>query len=763
MYVEGMRFLMSVLIAIGCATTLDAQQLRVRVLTSAGEPVAGATISLLRASENIAARTGTTDPAGQVFFGDVAIGSYLVRADIIGFASVQTRIVLQRDTMIDLRLRETPVQIDAITARGERARSRFEDEAGATVRELSRAELKLIPGFAEADVMRAVEALPGVVTTSDFSSAFNVRGGSADQNLILLDGVPIYNPFHLGGVFSVFNSDMVDHAQLLAGGFPAQYGGRVSSVLNVVSDAGDGEFDVRGGVSVLATRVSVGGSIADLDNSRIRVGVRRSYFDQLLKPFFDFPYHLTDAQLVGEVWASSRDRIGITGYIGEDVLELAGSDSFPLKVDWQWGNAVAGLRWTHSMRNAGLLDARLSYSRFSTKMVFPDFGDTHLNSQIEHLLLRADGAWPVGEHEVRAGVETNKLWYDNLAESGGTVFGGANKHGWSHGTYAQGAWRVRRDLLVETGLRADLWQSDDGSTLLFSPRIALKQFVFNGSAAFKIAGGRYTQFMHSLRDEEFPIGIDVWVLSGTRAPQVRSDQVQAGFEWFGDNWSAAIESYWRRFDGVATNNFAQDPNDVTDDILAGDGLSYGADAVIRKEKGSVTGFATLSWVKATREFPDFLTGEAEPPMVEYPPIFDRRVEMDLVLRFPFFRKWEGGLRFNFGTGLPYTRPIGSYLLFGYEIETGKKIHDLHPDSAVLAVLLGNRNAERYPNYHRLDLSVRKTFTKKWGTITPHLDVLNVYNRKNVLFYFYQYDKDPPVRSGISMFPFLPTIGLEVVF
>jgi hypothetical protein len=589
-----------------------------------------------------------------------------------------------------------------------------------------------------------------------------VRGGSADQNLILLDGIPIYNPFHLGGIFSVFNTDMVERAELLAGGFPAQYGGRVSSVLNVVTDAGDGDLDVRAGISALATRVSVGGRIPGIEDSRIRVGVRRSYFDQLLKPFLDFPYHLTDAQLVGEVWANSTNRIGITAYVGEDVLNLTGADSFPLKVAWNWGNGIAGARWTRSIARGGTLDVRSSYSHFSTELTFPDFGDTYLASSIDHALVRADLAWPVKGHEVRVGAESNRMWYDNTAESGGTVFGAAAERGWEHAAYLQGTWRAS-STLIETGLRADVWSADQGTNVLWSPRLAVKHFIMNGDAAIKIAGGRYTQFVHSLRDEELPVGLDVWVLSGLRAPQVRSNQVQTGIEWFGKDWYAAVESYWRRFEGVATNNFAQDPNDPFDDLLAGDGVSYGADAVLRRDRGNVTGFVTLSWLKAEREFPDFLTGDENPPTIAYPPIFDRRVEVDLVLRFPFIRKWQGGLRWNFGSGLPYTRPLGSYLMYEYHIDGNHKVLDEAPDSSLLAVLLGQRNAARYPDYHRLDVSFRKTFQKKWGTLTPHVDILNVYNRKNVLFYFYEFQKSPPVRSGISMFPFLPTVGVELVF
>lgn len=741
------------------------QTLFLRVTSPGGEALPGVAISLYSADGDSLLRLTQTVADGRLTLANLSPGTYQVRAELIGYETTRLRVQLPARPpahTYEIRMRERPIPIDAVTAQGERARTRFQEEAGLTVRELTRVELKLIPGLAEADVMRAVEALPGVVTTSDFSSAFNVRGGSADQNLILLDGIPIYNPFHLGGVFSVFNTDMVERAELLAGGFPAQYGGRVSSVLNVVSDAGERELDVRAGVSVLATRVSVGGSIPGIESSRIRVGVRRSYFDQLLKPFLDFPYHLSDAQLVGEVFINPRNRIGITAYIGEDVLELAGADSFPLKVDWKWGNAIVGTRWTRTFGRASTLDVRSSFSRFSTELTFPDFGDTYLASNIDHALLRADVAVPLGNHELRSGFESNRLRYNNTAESGGTSFGAADEAGWGHAGYLQTSWRAG-STLIETGLRADVWSADQGTSVLWSPRLAVKRFIMDGDAALKIAGGRYTQFVHSLRDEEFPVGLDVWVLSGLRAPQVRSNQVQAGFEWFGQNWYAAVESYFRHFDGVATNNFAQDPNNEFDDLLAGQGTSYGADAVIRKERGAVSGFVTLSWLKAEREFPDFITGEADPPTIAYPPIFDRRVEVDLVLRFPLPKTWQGGLRWNFGSGLPYTRPVGSYLMYEYHIQGNHKALDEAPDSAMLAVLLGQRNAARYPSYHRLDVSMRKTFTKSWGTLTPHIDILNVYNRKNVLFYFYEYQKSPPVRSGISMFPFLPTVGVELVF
>jgi hypothetical protein len=611
--------------------------------------------------------------------------------------------------------------------------------------------------------------LPGVVNTSDFSSAFNVRGGSADENLITIDGFPIFNPFHLGGLFSVFNSDLVSRAELSAGGFPAQYSGRVSSVLNVESDPGARGFDVRGGVSLLATRLAVGADLPDgaanalgFRTGRARLSVRRSYFDQLFRPFFDFPYHLTDVQGYAELWSRGGNRLSFTGYTGRDILDFVGVDSFPLKIRWDWGNDLAGLRWLqHSGRV--VIDARAGFSRFQTALAFPEFGDTRFRSQIRQGFLKADLEIPTGAAlELRTGAELDRFSYHNLAESGGTVFRRGNDVSYQAGGYAQASWRPSPRWLVEAGARFDSWSSSRDYSVV-QPRLALKHFL-DANTALKLALGRYGQFVHSLRDEELPVGIDIWVTSGERAPRLVSDQVQGGLELFRGSWYGALEGYYRNFAGVAANNIADDPNRSDDDLLTGDGVSYGGDLIVRKDAGRVRGFISITWLKAERTFPDFTSGIDPAPVVTYAPVFDRRLDIDLVLRTTLPRAWELGARLNYGSGLPYTKPDGAYLFYEYHlVNRGRRLISDEPDSARTAILLGPRNGARYPAYHRLDISLRKTMQRSWGQLTPYIDVLNVLNRKNVLFYFYEYNQNPPIRSGVSMFPLLPTLGLEVVF
>lgn len=770
----GLRHLVAAIAWLCLPATVQAQGTVQVLVRGGGAVLADAAVRLRSLPDSSLTFAATTNDAGIALFATVADGRYELTVQRLGYGTERRELTVA-DTgsvRVSVVLRETAVGLPGILVESERRRARYEESAGATVIELTQGDLKLLPAFGEPDVLRAVEVLPGVVSTSDFSSSFNVRGGSADQNLILLDGIPVYNPFHLGGLFSVFNADMVERSELLAGGFPAQYGGRVSSVLSVESQAAGTGTDVQSGVSVLAARAAVGVDVPDdvlrlagLQSGRVRMSARRSYFDQLLRPFFDFPYHLTDVQLFGEAWSEGGTRLTLTGYTGRDVLDLAGSESFPLKVRWGWGNDLLGAGLSLPLGYGRVLDLRAGHTRFETDIVFPEFGDTEFSSRIDQSLLRAELGGRRGGMQWRVGGAADRIDYHNLARSGGTVFGEASDQGWMTGVFAQqsvrlGAW------LVETGLRADTWlPASTGSRTVLQPRVGVKRFLgAAGDVAVKAAAGRYAQFVHSLRDEELPLGIDVWVLSGLRAPVTVSEQAQLGIEAFlGSGWFVGVESYYRRFDGVVATNTAENPDVPEDDLLRGTGTSWGADLQLRRDAGMIRPALAVSLLKATREYADIGVDPEDPPTLAYPPVYDRRLDVDLVVQAMLPRNWQLGVRWNLGTGLPYTRPVGAYLSYDYSLRRGRWHSPLDMADTTMAVVLGPRNAERYPVYHRLDAGIRKTFRKEWGSMTPFIDVLNVYNRRNVLFYFYEYDRSPPIRSGVSMFPVLPTVGLEVRF
>jgi len=773
--VGALRTAIGALAVLAAAGPLAGQSSEIRgtVTAAAGGALATAEVQLRPVADTALLAAAETGGNGEFRFARLRAGRYRLRVELLGYWPADTTVAAAGVLEVSVVLRERAIDLPSLQVEAERTRARFEERAGATVTGLRSDQLKLVPGLAEADVLRAVEVLPGVVSTSDYSSAFNVRGGSADQNLILLDGFPVFNPFHLGGLFSVFNADMVGRADLLSGGFPAEYGGRVSSVLAIESETGPGGLHGDAGMSLLAARLAAGTSLPretarhlGLKSARGRLSVRRSYFDQVLRPVFAFPYHLTDLQGFGEAWTAGGTRWLFTGYSGRDVLNLTGLRDFPLQVRWNWGNDVAGIGVTRPLAGGGTLDGRLGYSRFATAIRFPEFQDTDFRSEVSHLLLRSDLSLPLGAAGgAKLGLETGRLAFENLAMTGGTAFRRARDAGWLLGGYLEANARSG-DWLLEAGARLDRWAPESrGPMVALAPRLALKRFLGNGDFALKLAAGRYTQFLHSLRDEEFPLGIDVWELSGARAPVVVSDQVQAGIEGFvAGDWQLALEGYYRRFDGVTTNNAADDPNDPTDDLAAGTGRSYGGDLLLRHEAGRVRPMLSVSWLRAQRTFPDLLSGEQPPRPLTYPPVFDRRLDLDLTVTTEVGRGVEVGGRFNFGTGLPYTRAVGAYVYESFQpLDGTRQPSSIGGDSAGLAVALGPRNAERYPAYLRLDVSVRKVYAKHWGTMTPYLDVLNVTNRRNVLFYFYEYDRTPATRSGISMFPLLPSFGLEVKF
>jgi len=752
-----------------------------RVRDEEGVAVFRASVVLVR--NGTAVSGSDTDRLGSFRISGVDAGAYTVLVQGLGYTEYSEEMVIgpTETVELDLRLQRSALQIEGISVQAERSRqrARFEQVGGATIRDLDLADVRIMPSLAEPDPVRAVEVLPGVVSTSDFSAAFHVRGGSADQNLILLDGMPIFSPFHLGGIFSVFNADMIDRVELHSGGFPAEHGGRVSSVLQIESDAGDGDFSVDAAVSLLAARAAVGGrfgtSIAGalgFESLRYRVSGRRSYIDLFVN---QIPYHLTDFQTIVEGWTTGGDRFTLTAYTGRDVLNLTDLDDedFPLRINWDWGNDAFGARWTHPRRGGGSLDVRANFSRFLTGLTFPDFADTRLNSRIKQGQFRVDlDTRPTDRLAIQVGTSAELLSYSNFFSTGGTEFGSGAGDGFLLGTYVQTRWSPSR-WLVELGIRADGYSPDPGDGVLkIAPRLAVKRFLSGGSLAVKAAVGRYTQFMHSLRDEELPIGLDFWVLAGERAPPTISDQIQVGIEGFyGIDWFWSVEGYLRSFDGVVAFNNAQDPNDDLDDILSGEGLSYGVDLMVRKETGTVTGWLAVSFLRADRTFPDPLSplqGEQE---ISFSPIFDRRVDMDLVLRYPGPWGWEGGIRWNLGTGIPYTDVRGTFQYYEPRyvedrglVWSGAPGPDADPDDeGNFGVVLGDRNSARYPVYHRLDVSFRRVFDKSWGTLTPYVNLLNVYNQRNVLFYFFEYQQSPPVRSGVSMFPVLPTFGLEVRF
>ena len=762
--------------------------IRGRVRSEVAIPLEDATALLRPAGDSATQRAALTDRLGYFTFHNLAAGDYVLTVGRIGYGAHNQQVTVTPGGVVEVgvALAEQAVPVEGIQVDGlsNRNRIRFQESASGLPMEMDRSRVRSMPGAVEADPVRTVDALPGVTRVSEIGASFNVRGGSADQNLILLDGVPIFNPFHMLGIFSVFNADMVKRTELRSGGFAPEYGGRASSVLLVESDLGDGKFGVDTGLSLLTSRLSVSGGLPEevrdgfgLASARWRISGRRSYADILANPVLranleaDFPYYLRDRQFGFEAWTRGGSRLGITYYSGTDAFNLTAFERLDRSdradeelhsdqdVTWGWGNRALGFSWTRPGSNGGSLDIHGSYSRFEGDFNLSEFASPVLETAIRRFSLGADlerrptatFRWKSGlalEYLRTSDYSTGEL--ESLVRSG-------RSSGLGTSAYSQFNWSPNRQWLMEGGLRLDHWRDLGAST---SPRIAVKRFLGDGRWAVRLAAGRYVQFLQSVRDESLPIALDSWVLAGDGASPVVSRQFGGGVEGFfgaDDQWFASAVGYHRAYEGLAARNWADDPAVRSDDFLSGNGKSYGAEVLLRRQKAATTGWLSVSLLKATRKFPETAGGLDPSPVIEYPPAFDRRMEVDLVLQRRLPWGLDGGLRWSFGTGLPHTRYVS------YSVNP-RRIIDLRPGGGREQVVwLGPKNGDRLPVHHRLDMSLRKVIRKRWGLVTPYLNVLNVYNRKNVVFYDYSSYSGQPGRRGLSLVPILPTFGVEVSF
>ena len=762
-------------------------EVRGRVQDGVGEPVAAARVALRKDRES-----GGDDPLARAVAGSdgrfrmdgLEPGRYRVEAQAVGFRTGKAEVEVEPGTAPDpitVELKPEPLAIEgvAVGGAGPVAKPITGMQARTTPLELNADAIRAIPAAGEPDPLRAVETLPGVLATSDLAGSFNVRGGSADQNRILLDGIPIYGPFHLGGLFSVFNADLVDRTVLHAGDVPPRYQGGIASVLQVESDAGPGELGVDGGVSLLSTRAAVSGGLPSDAGRRLglrelnwRASVRRSYLDQVAAPVMEIPYRFHDVQAVMEARTDGDGTLTLVGYLGGDRLDMEGMDreDARLRTDWDWGNRLVGGTWRRPV-GSGHLEVRSGYTRFATGMGFLDYEDTDFGSRIQHTLVRTDyqrglgGGWSMevglaaDGKASEAHAETG--FHEFLARSGrGRLVGGHGTLRWTR----PGAWAV------EAGGRLDRWSPSPGPAHWEpAPRGAVKRFFASGRGAITLSAGRHGQFHHALRDEDLPLAMDFWMLAGESAPPQRALQAGLGIEGAPlSGWFASLEGYARPTEGVATFNPVADPGAPDDNLLAGRGTARGLDALVRRDIGRLQGTLAVSWLRADRTFTDPRIEGDHARHRSHPPPFDRRLDVDLNLRFPLMAGWTGSLRWHVGTGLPYTRPEGSHLyLTPRQSRAGRWVWPGDPEVEAgygnRAVVMGDRNAARYPTYHRLDVGLRRTFQRSWGEVSASLEVLNLYDRRNVLFYFYDFGENPPVRSGFSMVPFLPAAGMEVRF
>ncbi|MDB4883521.1 MAG: TonB-dependent receptor plug [Gemmatimonadetes bacterium] len=720
-------------------------------------------------------RGALTDEQGRFTIPDLAPGEYLLRTRALSYRQVELTVVVRAGatSMVALRLASTPFTLGAVRARARPPeRDRFELSPNVGTVSLTPSAMSGVPALGEPDVLRTVQLLPGVNARNDFSSGYNVRGGESDQNLILLDGYPIYNPFHLGGLFSTFLDETVGEIELLTGGFGASHGGRLSSVLDVRS-AEPSRPGLHGSaaVSLLASSVAVGSASKDGRGSWMLSG-RRTYADKLVSALSDrtFPYHFSDAQLHAvRAFGSGNARVELTAYAGSDVLDgdftqfgdssRAGGGEF----GFTWSNQVAGVTvrdvWREHARLPlfGAADSvgaeqRVSISRFATAL---DLGGGALGLTNSVNELRASGAvhWHRRAHERRLGYEVSRygIDYDVGSPAAGTQIYALRQQPNAEALYYQESWRPTHKLVAEAGLRAEHLGGRNWTGL--SPRVSAKYFV-TPDFALSIAAGDYAQWLHSLNREDIPVRVfDFWVASDQFVEVSRAQHLVIGAEqWLGPLRFARVEGWVKRYEHLLEQNTADDPAVRGDEFLDAKGTSYGFDVLLRQlDVGAFGG-----WVSYT-----FGVSKRERGGAGYWPGHDRRHNLNLVGTWKPGTKYTFSARFGVASGTPFTDIVGqiarrSYDPGAHQFGSGGVAGEFEPVGGV-------RNGSRYPLFQRLDLSVSRASRWRGMQVTPYFSVVNAYNAKNVFIYTFDYTRNPPTREASSQFPLLPSLGLTVGF
>jgi hypothetical protein len=723
-------------------------------------------------------RGALTDSLGQFTIAELAPGTYTLRTRLLSTRPIEMSVVVRAGatTTLALRIASTPVTLGAVRARARSPeRERFELGASVGSISLTPSAVTYAPSIGEPDVLRTVQLLPGVNARNDFSSGYNVRGGESDQNLILMDGYPIYNPFHLGGLFSTFLDETVGSIDLLTGGFGAAYGGRLSSILDVTSaDAERTGIHGTMSVSVISSSLSLENASAD-GRSSWTISGRRTYADKLVAALSDrsFPYHFSDGQFHGVRALNAGDlKLEVTGYAGADLLNgdfLALSDSASAgggggTFVFGWRNQLIGATLSNLWRDHARLpllgdadsvgvEQKVSFTRFGTGLDLAS-GALSLTNSVHELRIAGNVHWNRGAHERRLGYEGSG--YAIHYNAGSTVSQDAlfelEQHPSANAVFYQERWKPSKRLIAEVGARLEHITGRNWTGL--SPRAAVKYFI-TPDLAISVAGGQYAQWLHSLNREDIPVRIfDFWVASDAYTEVSRAKHFVLGLEhWTSSLRFARVEGWVKQYDHLLEQNTADDPGIRGDEFHDGRGLSYGFDLLLRQlDIGPVSGWLAYTYGVASRERD---TGYGWPG-------HDRRHNLNIVGTIRRGEKYIFSARMGVASGTPYTDIIGQIVRRNYNPRTHLWNGDRSGDGEVEPIG-GVRNGSRYPLTQRLDLSVSRNGQWRGMQVTPYFSIVNAYNAKNVFLYTFDYTSNPPTRSSESQFPFLPSLGMSVKF
>ncbi len=689
---------------------------------------------------------------GYYYIGAVPPGEYTLVASYVGYRTARetVRVARDRTATVDLELEPGTVEVDEVRVSAERAV--FEREVELSATRLDTRQLAVMPKVGgELDLFRVIQLLPGVIATSDFSNKLYIRGGSPDQNLILLDGITVYNPSHLFGLFSPFVPEAVSDVALLAGGFPARYGGRLSSVLDITTKEGNSKrFTGLGSLSLLAAKAVAEGPIP---NGSFLFAGRRTYLPDVLLQALDaegLGYYFYDLMGKANYDVNHDFRLTVTGLAAEDVLSFWDPDDpngFVARL--AWGNRGVSAR-AHTILTPVLYgETMFAWSNFFSgfRVVFEETDTARMTTDLTDLLLKSDFTWYVADaHTLTLGTDLKRATMDMSASFGEVSFEQGSAL-WPLAAYVDDKWELVPDrLFLKPGLRYAYYSNGNRHEL--EPRLGIK-YKPGENTALNAAVGRYTQPLVTLNSTDALFSIyDMWV----PVPEDRNTPGALHFIAGTEHWLSAdvvfeAEAWYKDYADLLEARYGEFATPA-ESLLAADGYSYGLDVMLRRSEGWVTGWIGYSYMWTRRSIGDEV----------YHPHYDRRHNLSLVANFPaLFWGIDLSARFNLGTGLPYAGTIGYYHRYQYR-------PDVDEYRYWWGFIDGPRDAFRYPVYHRLDAGLTKKWNLNWGSISAFLDVTNLYNAQNVLLYYWDVEDDElPRRRDITMIPILPTLGVEVEF
>jgi hypothetical protein len=763
-----------------------------------------------------ASYAGTTTNNYGFFSLPLPPGKAEIIVSYLGYDALTADVNLTRDTVMNFSLTMSSSEIDAVTVTATGRQSKVESAQMSMIDIPVEKFLRLPVIFGEADVLKVIQLLPGVQSGTEGSTGIYVRGGGPDQNLFLLDGVPVYNASHLFGFMSVFNPDAMKSVQLYKGGFPARYGERLSSVVDIrMKEGNEKEFHGNIAVGLISSKLSLEGPIIK-DRTAFIISARRTYYDVLAQPFIIAANRNNDTRSTGGYYFydlntkinhkfSERSRLYLSSYLGRD-RAYTRSKSKPDYYDENnyryefednyglgWGNIITSLRWNYLVSNKLFSNTTLTYSKYNfdvdikssaTNLTTDEEEMNHFRyfSGIEDLGAKIDFDFYLStRHSVKFG--TGYTWhffkpgvttfrYDPMEESTGidTTFGDVKIRANEVILYAEDNFDITPRIKMNAGIRMSLFNVQDTSYFVFQPRLSVRYLV-NDDLSFKVSYSKMAQFVHLLTTSAVSLPTDLWLPVTHRFEPPVSHQVAIGSGFMlPGQLEVTVEAFYKTMDGLIEYkegaSFGVTGSGWESKVEKGRGWAYGAEIMLEKNYGKLTGWIgyTLSWTE--RQFENLNFGRV------FPAKYDRRHDISVAATYKFSNRVDAGLVWVYGTGNAATLGMMEYPPENF----------MNPDKYfyyyTYVTDYPGRNNYRTPSYHRLDLGVNLHRQKKRGIRTWSFSVYNAYCRQNPFFIFwdteYYQEPDPdnpgevlyyskPVLKKISIFPVIPSISYSFKF